>query len=278
MKNKYISSVYQLSFPNCKSYIGKGNDPDVRLGRHLKAVMNGSSFAIHNAIRKYGKPEIFILAILEGKTQWEAEEKAFALENKLVDLCGTLSPFGYNLKGGGGGFPFSDEIKAKMSRSMKGNKNSLGIKRTQKDKDHLSKINKGHIVSQETRDKISASLIGRKGRKHTQETKDKLSKIHKGKKFTQEIKDKIGKASKGNKYCLGRKVPQETKNKISEALKGNKIWLGKKHTQESKKKISEAQKGKKLNQLTKAKMLKGQRIRRTRERINKAVTFYRSIA
>ena len=83
--------------------------------------------------------------------------------------------------------------------------------------------------------------------KHSEETKQKISKSNIGKhlrnnfKLTKEHKEKIGKANKGNK----RPDFAEIITKINKERIGSKNnFYGKKHTKESKEKISKAKKGK----------------------------------
>jgi len=104
------------------------------------------------------------------------------------------------------GRKLSLETKAKMSASKIGNKYSLG-----------------HTYSRttETKDKLSAAMMGRqnaKGCKHT--------------KVSAETRAKIGATQIGNQHMLGRKLSDITKTKMSISHKGFK------HTVETKKKIS----------------------------------------
>ena len=72
----------------------------------------------------------------------------------------------------------SDNIKSKQSKSQKGKK-----KISDEGKEKLRIRMKNRIVSDETKKKISLSLIGHKrniGKKHTDETKKKISKSKKG--------------------------------------------------------------------------------------------------
>lgn len=88
---------------------------------------------------------------------------------------------------------------------------------------------------------------GSKGAKHSDETKEKISASLKGK-------------NKGKKRGL---FSEETKRKMSEAHKGKK---GKLHSEEIKRKISEAKKGKKrgpLSEETKKKMSESQKKKKT---------------
>lgn len=58
--------------------------------------------------------------------------------------------------------PFSEEWKKKMSEAHKGNKNALGKKHTDEQKLAKSLKQKGHVVTIETRRKISIKQIGEK--------------------------------------------------------------------------------------------------------------------
>lgn len=79
--------------------------------------------------------------------------------------------------------------------------------------------------------------ITHKGKVLSQETKDKISASHKGKKLSDEHKSKINPA--------GRILSQETKDKISQGQKGRIGGMtGKSHTAETKSKISNSNKGK----------------------------------
>jgi len=119
---------------------------------------------------------------------------------------------------------------------------------------------KGKKLSEETKKKISESLMGHEGFRYwlgkhlSNETKKKLSIANKGKhlslktefkkgmKLSEETKKKISKANKGNKHS------EETKRKIGIANSG------KSHSEETKRKLSELNKGKKLSDETKKKI------------------------
>jgi hypothetical protein len=76
-----------------------------------------------------------------------------------------------------------------------GNQHALGYKFTKEQSDNLSKAKKGHLVSEETRNKIS---IKTRGRKHTKEECEKISIARKGKKDTEQTrKNKSVSAKKG---------------------------------------------------------------------------------
>ena len=78
--------------------------------------------------------------------------------------------------------------------------------------------------SQETREKISKSLIGNKfclGKPCSEETKKKIRDAQKGRKFTEEHKKKISEAKRGKKQ---KPCPEETKKKISDSHKKKPVY------------------------------------------------------
>ena len=128
--------------------------------------------------------------------------------------------------------------------------------------------NKGKLLSEETKKKISIACLGRPswntGKHLSEETKAKirayhlgrpLSKEHKkkiglsriGKHHTEEAKLKIGAFHKGKQWALGKKFSEETKRRMSLAQMGNTkllgFWNGRKHKLETKLKISKLRKG-----------------------------------
>ena len=133
-----------------------------------------------------------------------------------------IAKFSLNLRGGGEGSIFSEETRQKMSES------------------HL-----GKTQSEETRNKISQSISGENhymhGKKHSEESKQKMSKA------------RIGKYSGENHPMYGRKHSEETKERWSKIRKGvtaseetrqkmSKSQTGRKHSEESKQKMSKSKK------------------------------------
>ena len=148
---------------NGKVYIGQSIDIDTRWRQHINAKDN---YAIHNAIKKYGKENFKFEVLLECPANmldvWERD---------MIALYDCISPNGYNLTEGGEGYKCSEETRLKMSEAKKGKPS----------------WNKGIPCSEEHKSKIG---LANKGRKASIETKMKLSEAHKGIKQSEESKRK----------------------------------------------------------------------------------------
>ena len=100
-----------------------------------------------------------------------------------------------------------------------------------------SELHKGKIVSEETKQKISAKTKGRaspnKGKPMSKEQKQKLSIAHKGKDIAPETVAKILEKRKNYRHS------EETKQKISTGNKGKQVAL----SEETKRKISNSLRG-----------------------------------
>lgn len=135
--------------------------------------------------KKHGRT---VEIVLDGLQEWYA----FELEAQLVDFYGRENLC--NLRDGGeGGISPSQETRQKMSIARKGRKDkpeTLEKKR---------KRMLGKPLADEIKKKISATLKGRTGRKHSKETKEKLRSIFSGRVVTAETGRKISEAKKGKK-------------------------------------------------------------------------------
>lgn len=105
----------------------------------------------------------------------------------------------------------------------------------------IIKRNKARVVSEETRKKIGDLGRGKEG-------------FMKGKNHSQESKEKISASLQGNQRALGHKHSAEDCAKFSEQRKGNKYALGMKHTDETKARISKSTKGVPKSPETRARM------------------------
>lgn len=157
---KYI--VYKtINLVNEKIYIGvhkiKNNLDDNYIGCGVYKTQERSYMikqtAFQKAVAKYG-PENFIRTTLK---KFPTAKKAYEYEAELVTLEFCKLTTNYNMKPGGrGGFNFVDKHHTEESkRKIKDNSAFKGKKRPQSFSDNMSKIQKGKVVSKETKLKSS---------------------------------------------------------------------------------------------------------------------------
>jgi len=186
-------SVYVHIFPNSKLYFGITSlVPQIRWGN------NGIGYqgqCVYSAINKYGWDNIEHIILYDNLTL----EQANNYEKLFIKYYDTKidNGNGYNVTNGGNGtcgYIWSEEQKLILSKSHMGlnnfinktenemeeinKKRSKSITETINSEDWKAKnkgIHIGHIVSKETKDKISNSLIGYK---RSDSFKKKLSDIH----------------------------------------------------------------------------------------------------
>lgn len=193
----------------------------------------GSGDALQLAVKKYGKDKFIRTTLAE----FSCATDAYLAEAEMVTQEFVKREDTYNISlGGRGGVNLTEEMKAKMRASKKGQQTRLGKKHTEETKSKLRAASTGRIVSEETREKIS--LAG-KGRKHTEETKAKMSEIAKDRPFTEEMKERIAYLASINKgrvhttesrakmsaFQKGKVTSEETKAKISAATMGRDVTM-----------------------------------------------------
>ena len=200
---------------NGKKYIGiTSRKPENRWGQFGQNY----GFYFGNAIAKYGWDNFEHYVIYSGLTK----DEAVMFEQYFIEEFNTKNTlFGYNLTAGGDGM---------LSPS------SLTLVK-------LSKIHKGHKVSEETRRKLSESNKGKHNA--SDETRAKISARNKGKVISAETRAKI------SKNCGSRRP--EVKAKISKASLGRpNVNKGRKFTEEEKAVLYATRRGKHLSEERKA--------------------------
>lgn len=186
-----IYSLYSLTFPNNKQYIGiTSKSPAARFRGHTYHASRGAQSPLLSAIRKYGAQSVVVSTLAIGHRDYIAE-----LEVRAIAVLKTQQrKYGYNVADGGQLSPMHNaEVAAKVSKSKM-----------------------GHSCSQETRDKIGAAHLGRK---LTIEHRAKLKLACERRRLsgykktvTDETRQKI------RETLTGRRHSDETKQKISAGL------------------------------------------------------------
>lgn len=234
MDSKFV--IYLITNTvNGKVYVGKSGNPAGRWCDHKKVAQGGREkypeefFAVHAAMHKYGIQN-FRFDILE---EFDSEDEAYYFETWWIEFLGShRKTQGYNCNmGGKGGISPSPETRQKLiaaanrpekirlSSDMmkkrhqdnpgfllsihKGNQYTRGRVLPQEEKDHLSKIFTGRIVSENTKKKMSEA---QSGEKHSQarltkadvlEMREAFNKLTSGKKqFCETMAQKYGVGTK----------------------------------------------------------------------------------
>lgn len=182
--------IYGLFDPRNYSlrYIGKSNNPDLRLKCHLSEVKHGRSGNTHkdNWIKQLLaeglEPSIEILEECD-EDNWQEIEKAW------IEECREKGLYLTNIADGGEGFQ-TGESHSLYGRKGK-NHHSYGRKHSEESRRRMSLAQKGKVMSESTRKKLSDHF---KGKKRSLEDRRKMSEGRKGckvKPFTEKHKRKM---------------------------------------------------------------------------------------
>lgn len=208
--NPYGFIYITTNMINGKKYIGQ------KMFREDWQYYLGSGKLLKQAIKKYGSKNFNkeILAIVYSKEELDKLEIEFIKNHNAVESKGY-----YNISHGGSspmaGLHMSDENKLKMSKVQKGKiKTDTTRQKLRELNIGENNPNYGKITSQDTKLKMSEA---NKGRKHSKESLIKMSEFQKGKTISIETKLKMSKAHKG------KKLTDEQKKHIGEVqIKFNK--------------------------------------------------------
>ena len=202
---------------NGKQYTGKHH---YHIEGQLDPSYHGSGVIIKNIYKK--RPETLKEEYI--KTCY-SEEEMCSDEQYYIEVFDTLWPNGYNLTEGGDGGIKCEEVRKKISETLKSK--ILGDKHPMFGKHH----------SEESKRKISE---GNKGKTMSEEARKKISEGNKGKTMSEEERKKISESNSGEKHHMfGKHHSEESKRKISESLIGEKNPMyGKYHSEELKQKRS----------------------------------------
>lgn len=135
---------------NNKKYIGiTKQKPKNRWGNN--GINYKSSLHFYQAIQKYGWNNFEHLILARQLTQ----EQACQIEKNLIKKYNTQNRnFGYNIMEGGMAPQLPQEVKDKISKALKGNKNGLGKKCSEEKKKKISLAQKGRKLTEEHKAKL----------------------------------------------------------------------------------------------------------------------------
>ena len=169
-------TLYKFIFPNDKSYIGiTKHSIGHRIKIHIRASKSGKKFATYNAIKKYEEDsfEVQVLAIAH-------PDDLPRLEISAILEHGTFGTNGYNLTAGGEdtlgrSFTVSEETKQKISISRTGKRSDY--QHSEETKRKISEGNKGKLISEESKEKMSIAAKNRQVRNRLEKGNSTLSII-----------------------------------------------------------------------------------------------------
>lgn len=183
--------IYKITnLLNNKYYVGQTWQP--MKDRFAQHAQRNDSVKLYNAMEKYGSNNFTIecLTVVSTQTLADFYETYFISRFKSNDR-----DVGYNISNGGRGVgKHTPQTKEKISTSLTGREKEPF---TDEHKVNMSRSKMGHLVSKETRDKIS--------------------KTNTGKELTEEHAQNIGLGHTGLKYVI--KNPETRNRNISEAKK-----------------------------------------------------------
>jgi len=211
------AGIYKLTCEkNGKIYIGKSVNLYYRLSNHksCEKKSKGRSY-LENAVIKYGWSSfnVEILEIMDNFDKMTDNDNILKKESYYIELFNaTNASKGYNL------------CKYSTDRT--------GVRHSEDFKKNMSLRQTGRKLSDETKEKIRQSRLGKSGTPHTEEHKERMRQLNLGRKMLPEDVEKLRQAR------LGTKASEDTKMKMSISQSGRK------HSDETKAKMGAWQKGK----------------------------------
>ena len=191
-------ALYVLVFPHGKIYVGMSAKPKQRWNSHARSARQGSALPVHAAIRRYGWGAVEKRIIAIGSRDYIAD-----LEIKAIEAFGTRKRTrGYNVSMGGDISPMTLPEVIEKVRLASSAPEAIG---------RLCARNKAKVWTEEERDKISRTSIGRI---FSEESRAKMRAAQLGKKKTPEHIALVAAT------LVGRKLSPETRQRISEARAG----------------------------------------------------------
>ena len=237
--------IYKIeNIINKKVYIGQSTRCEYRMNRH-RALLNSKKHQnkyLQNSWEKYKEESFLFKLIVKCKTDsLDNIEKKLIKEARKNNLCYNLESGGHKLK------KHSESTKNKISKALLGKKI--------KDTSNMGKSRIGKKLSIETRKKLIKNHKGFTGKNHSKKSKKIISSSLKGHIVSIETRNKIsrklkGKMSEENKKKVynnlkGYVFTEKDKKKISDSKRGkplsekHKANLSKSHMKLNEKQIEE---------------------------------------
>lgn len=193
-----MNTIYKISNTiNNKFYIGQTcNSLQRRFIEHKRAGEK-QCIKLHYAFNKYGRDNFIIETIAICSNQSTADY----LESLYIEEYNSIIE-GYNIRDGGSHGKFSKETRLKMSEARQGSKNPMyGKQRSEEVKNKIRESLIGRKHSEESKKKMSKPMSEkqkdiRRNFRHSEETKKKMSEKHSGKILTKDHKRKISESRK----------------------------------------------------------------------------------
>jgi hypothetical protein len=118
-------TIYKLTFPNGKSYIGQTTYTKAqRMAKHKWEAYNAKNgkccTALAEAWREFGDPVWEVLAVVE-------KERMDEYEHKFIVEHNTLVPHGYNIKAGGSAEKHPASMVIKRAKSLRKNEEDVNL-------------------------------------------------------------------------------------------------------------------------------------------------------
>jgi hypothetical protein len=199
--------LYKLVFASGKAYIGQTvRNMSIRITQHKRSVKSGSQLPVHCAWRKYGDPEITVVA------EFDTQDELHAAEKAAIIAVGTLAPQGYNVAYGGDTAPSKNpEVAAKISAKATGRKHA--------DTSAWSEATAKQWQNEEYREKVSDGL------KASWNDERRAKRSEQMKNWWDDRRESGYVMSEETKQKLAYTRSEETRTKMSAAAKARKRSL-----------------------------------------------------
>ena len=217
--------LYKLVFASGKAYIGQtSRTMNKRMTQHRRSARKDSLLPVHCAWRKYGEPEISVVA------EFDTQDELHAAEKAAIIALGTLTPQGYNVSYGGETAPSKNpEVAAKIGAKQLGRRFedttawSNALKELWKDADYRQKVSDGLKAAWTDEKRLKRSEFSKSvwekrkeaGYSMSEETKQKLATYER----TPEARAKMSESAKARK-----RTPRDDSTKQKIAGKTASSW------------------------------------------------------